>query len=264
MAQPTLVIRISNTLAQVSDVADAAARFGREQHLAQKIINETNVVLDEILSNTIRHGYRQRARGQIEVTLRRLEHELHVTIEDDGIPFDLTRHVLKAFTPDKPVTEAGGLGLHFVRALTTNLSYARVGACNRVTFTKVLSEGQVAPEDVGFKLRESLYAGLAVVSVEGRLGSVNATTLKNHLQTRIAEGHIRLIVDLAAVTTIASGGFWAFLTILKATELKRGRLILSGVTAEIARFFEIAGLTHTFEARANPEAAIAALSEPRT
>jgi anti-sigma regulatory factor (Ser/Thr protein kinase) len=76
--------------------------------------------------------------GEIVVRLRRRRREVVAEVEDDGRPFD----PLQAPPPDlsAPLAErrVGGLGLHFVRNLMDQVSYARVGTRNILKMLKNL------------------------------------------------------------------------------------------------------------------------------
>ncbi len=91
------------------------------------------VVLDELLSNVVRHGYGEAAHGQIEVGFQLRDGVLELTIVDDAGPFD-------PLTISEPVTDspaderpAGGLGILFVRKLMDHVEYERREGRNRLT-----------------------------------------------------------------------------------------------------------------------------------
>jgi anti-sigma regulatory factor (Ser/Thr protein kinase) len=92
------------------------------------------LVLEELFTNTVAHGYATGAEGPIWVTLAGRPGLIEVTYEDAGPPFD-------PFT-DPPAPRAGhraadelvgGVGLALVRGLTTSARYARIGDRNRIT-----------------------------------------------------------------------------------------------------------------------------------
>lgn len=145
MQNNSITIRIDNAIEHIGLVADAVDLAGRELHLSRRTVNEMNVVLDELLSNIIRHGYADDARHDIRVELSFAGNLLCATVEDDGIPFDSASPVPRL--PDRKATAAtiGGLGRHFVHALMDSVAYVRVGNINRVTVCRRDLPEQPAP-----------------------------------------------------------------------------------------------------------------------
>ncbi len=135
----TVELRLANDLADLAQLADRVEGFGAAQGLPAGVVNALNVVLDEAVSNAINHGYEAGVRGEIAVRLRRAPEGVSVEVEDDGKPFD----PLQAPPPDlslplerRPI---GGLGIHLIRNLMDEVSYARVGGRNVLKMVKRLS-----------------------------------------------------------------------------------------------------------------------------
>jgi anti-sigma regulatory factor (Ser/Thr protein kinase) len=132
-------LRVANDLAGLARLAERVEGFGAAQRLPASVINALNVVVDEAVSNAINHGYDAGVRGEIAVRLRRAPDGVSVEVEDDGKPFD----PLQAPPPDlslplerRPI---GGLGIHLIRNLMDEVSYARVGGRNVLKMVKHLS-----------------------------------------------------------------------------------------------------------------------------
>ena len=65
---------------------------------------------------------------------------------------------------------------------------------------------------------------LAIVRVEGRLNMVSAPELRDVVTRAVAEGRIRLVIDLAAVEFMDSSGLGALIGALKAARGAGGDL----------------------------------------
>ena len=89
-----------------------------------------NLVLEELLSNIIFYGYDDHDEHMIYVSLQHKETKLDITIEDDGIPFNPLEQEEIDLTTSLEDTEVGGLGIHFVKTLTTDITYKREGNKN--------------------------------------------------------------------------------------------------------------------------------------
>lgn len=131
-------LRLANDLAGLAQLAERVEGFGTAQNLPASVVNALNVVLDEAVSNAINHGYDAGVRGEIAVRLRRAPDGVLLEVEDDGRPFD----PLQAPPPDLTLSlerrPIGGLGIHLIRNLMDEVSYARVGGRNVLKMVKYL------------------------------------------------------------------------------------------------------------------------------
>ena len=90
------------------------------------------LALDELLSNVVRYAYDDGARHRIDLKLE-TDAPFHLTIADDGKPFDPTADapppVLDGPVEDRPI---GGLGLHILKKMGLKLTYRREAGRNLV------------------------------------------------------------------------------------------------------------------------------------
>jgi len=130
---------------EVGRVNAAFAEFADAQALPAAIRRSVGVALDELLSNTIRHGFAKagqaREGGEVVVEVELCPDRLRVTLSDDGGPFN----PLDLAAPDTalPVDtrQIGGLGIHLVRRLMDEVDYQRRADRNVVTLAKRLDGG---------------------------------------------------------------------------------------------------------------------------
>ena len=132
---PSLSIALRNERQELVRLAELVERFCAEQQLADDVVMNVNLVLDEIVSNVIKYGQASDGENAIGVSLVLDAGVLTIDIADDGIPFN----PIDAKPPDLdlPITErpVGGLGIHIVRALTETIDYRRDRDRNRLTMT---------------------------------------------------------------------------------------------------------------------------------
>lgn len=111
---------------------DRLETFLESAHASAKLTYTARLVLEELLTNTLKYGYDDRDAHPLRVDFR-LGPPAILRIEDDGHPFDPTAQApsvaLDAAVEDRPI---GGLGLHMVRAQTASLRYARHEGINRL------------------------------------------------------------------------------------------------------------------------------------
>ena len=92
-----------------------------------------NLVLEELFTNTVKHGYRGECDAPIWVGLRVAQGRLHVTYEDSAPPFN--PYVgLPEFAPESTLRsrKIGGLGVLLTRKLANSRDYAYLYGRNRI------------------------------------------------------------------------------------------------------------------------------------
>lgn len=104
---------------------DAGGVFGETAYVVQ-------LVVEEAVSNAIRHGRRGGDDSAIALFLSVGDEAVTVTVEDDGIAFDPTRAPETDAPAEIEQWRVGGLGLRLIRRLAAGWSYARVGDRNRL------------------------------------------------------------------------------------------------------------------------------------
>jgi len=129
---PGLVLNLANQPTVVEESRLALLAYLEPFGVVDRTINRVEVVLEELLSNLIRHGQDVTA---ITILAGYRDGLIDLTVEDDGTEFDpLAKPDPDPFTSlaDAPL---GGLGIALVRRLTCSAHYDRVGARNRVSVT---------------------------------------------------------------------------------------------------------------------------------
>lgn len=106
--------------------------------LAPDPVTDMQVALDEILSNILRNGFGDGRPHRIDVTLSVDARTLRAEIEDDCAPFDPLAVPPPDLGGSLQERRVGGLGIHFVRTLMDQVSYARADGRNRLVVEKKL------------------------------------------------------------------------------------------------------------------------------
>jgi serine/threonine-protein kinase RsbW len=132
-------LRIANRIAELTKVVELVERFGAGHGLTADVIHDVNLCLDEILNNTITHGYGDAEPHTISVTLACDGQSIWADIEDDARPFDPRNVPPLDLGRDIGMRQPGGLGLRFVNALMDKVDYLRSGGYNRTRLGKSLN-----------------------------------------------------------------------------------------------------------------------------
>jgi serine/threonine-protein kinase RsbW len=139
----SLAATLTGRPGQAAKVARMVDELALAHGLAPAVVADVQVALDEVLTNIVRHGPVDRP-CQIQVRLTVHPDAFEAEVEDDGEPFD----PLAMPPPDlrSPLRErrAGGLGIHFVRSLMSEVTYARVDNRNRLVLRRRLANDREA------------------------------------------------------------------------------------------------------------------------
>jgi serine/threonine-protein kinase RsbW len=101
-------------------------------------------VLDEVLSNIVRHGFAATA-GDIAITTGQSNGRVSVAIADNAPPFNPLTLAPPDVTLSLEKRRPGGLGVALIRALSDDATYARSGGRNVLTLYWRLDPGPQDP-----------------------------------------------------------------------------------------------------------------------
>jgi serine/threonine-protein kinase RsbW len=127
---------LQGRLGELKRLVAEIARFCGDHTLSDEVEFDLNLVLEELFTNSVRHGGCAGMEDAVHVRLQLLDDGVHVAYSDRGQPFN----PLTAPLPDlaAPLEEraVGGLGVHFVRQIMQDLEYRREGEWNRITMRR--------------------------------------------------------------------------------------------------------------------------------
>lgn len=134
-----LSLVLANNTAEILRLVEAVEAFAQEQDLPPDAAYAMTLCLDEMAANSIRYAYGQGVEREVMVELVVREHDLLGTVTDQGPPFNPLD--LQAPNLDLPIDDrgVGGLGIHIVRTMMDDVTYARVDDRNVVTMRKALA-----------------------------------------------------------------------------------------------------------------------------
>jgi len=130
---------------QLSEIRRASAlvdEFKARHGLADEDSDAIHIVLDEVLSNSIRHGVAGAALHEIVVSLDLADGEIVLQVDDDGVAYDPTDAPTPSLAGTLEERNEGGLGVTFVRALTNTIQYQRIDGRNRLVLRRRIGPRQ--------------------------------------------------------------------------------------------------------------------------
>jgi serine/threonine-protein kinase RsbW len=129
----TFHFSIGTALSDIGKVMDLLEDELAVRKVPLQLLQTAQTVADELVTNVIRHGFRDDRPHTIDVSVAVREDGLTLQVSDDGIPFN--PFATPAPGPARPIEAqpAGGMGIPLVRQFAAACHYARVGERNQVT-----------------------------------------------------------------------------------------------------------------------------------
>ncbi len=138
-ADATIEIALANDVREIAGAAAQIDDFCTRQELSPDVAYAVNLAVEEMLSNTVHHGYEDDEPHRIEVIVRLEATTLVVMIVDDGKEFDPTKVDETDIPASSDDQELGGLGLLLVNRMMDAVEYQRRGGCNVVILSREVS-----------------------------------------------------------------------------------------------------------------------------
>ena len=121
---------------QIPQIKDFIGEIMKEGGFCHREVLEVQLAVEEACTNIVLHAYGVRT-GFIYVSVSIEKDRLRIMIEDDGFPFDPTRHLTLHRTKSKDVDgPVGGWGIGLIRKLTDEITYERLPGKNILCLVK--------------------------------------------------------------------------------------------------------------------------------
>ena len=130
--------KISSRLPAVAQFAETVTEYLRSFEVATEVVFQVNVAIEELLTNTIKYGYRDAQERTIDVKIVVMAEAVYINIEDDAPafnPFLIGARGITGNIDDMPI---GGLGIRLVKEMMDEVGYRRVRGRNRVRLRRAL------------------------------------------------------------------------------------------------------------------------------
>ncbi len=142
-----------SVLARLAGLAEAITfveTFCADRGVAANDGLRLSLVVEELFTNTVVHGYGGGSDATVRLALRADASHLELSYEDSAPPFDPVAHAARspvdpaAAVADRPI---GHLGLALVVDMAERISYVREDDCNRIVLALRRQAGLSTPAD---------------------------------------------------------------------------------------------------------------------
>ena len=129
-------IRLRSDLAEIARADEWLQAVCRELDVSAEAGHDLQLALEEVLANVVRHGYGEKAAGEIEVRAWAQGDAFRLEVRDRARRFNLLEQDPPPLDDDVDGREAGGLGVHLVRQLMDRIEYAYEEGENRLVLER--------------------------------------------------------------------------------------------------------------------------------
>lgn len=133
----TCQIQLENRLEEFQRFESAFMDFARFQNFSDEIIYAIQLSVDELFTNIVSYGYDDSEPHTVKFVIDVTREEVCVEIIDDAKPFnpldDAPDVNLDLSVEERKI---GGVGIHLVKSLMSEVTYVRDGDFNRLRLVK--------------------------------------------------------------------------------------------------------------------------------
>ena len=121
------------TIPQLNEFIDSVAE---EAGFDMAFTMSLNLAIEEAVVNVMEYAYHPGTSGEVDVEIKAGEHQLCCILSDSGTPFDPTQNPNTDITLSAEERPIGGLGIHLIRQIMDDVSYAYQDHRNVLTLAK--------------------------------------------------------------------------------------------------------------------------------
>ena len=120
------------TLDDVDEILASIEAYGQWHELPVETVFHLQLACDELLTNALSYGFPDGRPPQICLSIFRKNNTIEAEIVDDGIPFNPLAQPEPDLTSSLEDRKIGGLGVHFIRTVISDLKYHRSEGRNHI------------------------------------------------------------------------------------------------------------------------------------
>lgn len=140
MPDRTATLTLTNDLAEVARLAAFVDAFCAPLAPADRDLMALHLVLEEVVTNVIRHGYRDGAAHTFTVALAAApDRRVTAVVTDDAPAYDPLARPEVDVTQPLEARPIGGLGVHLVKKLMDSAHYERRDGRNVLTLVRAFA-----------------------------------------------------------------------------------------------------------------------------
>ncbi|MYD72445.1 MAG: ATP-binding protein [Acidobacteria bacterium] len=133
MPDEALQVSIMPRVTELQALSRRVEEYGDARGLPEPTVFVINLALDELITNSVMHGFTGVGDPHIDIGLLVEGNSLKLTVKDNGAPFDPTADTDPDLDSSLEDRRIGGLGLHLVKSFANRIHYEYVDGQNCLT-----------------------------------------------------------------------------------------------------------------------------------
>jgi len=125
---------LGHLVKDIDQIEQAISELAEKWDVDEKSLFQLNLVLEELISNTMFYGFKDRDKGSIRVDMSYDDTHIHVSIADDAMPFDPTIEVDMDKNVNLDERQIGGLGIMLSQQISEDMIYSSTEGKNSLRF----------------------------------------------------------------------------------------------------------------------------------
>jgi anti-anti-sigma factor len=246
---------LANRIADIAPLAVRIEEFLRSFGVPGETIFRISLAIEELLTNIISYGYGDARRHLIQVTVSVTDGAVVVLIEDDGAAFDPFARAPVDTAAGIDERSPGGLGIHLVKQMISEVAYRRIDGRNRMTLRQSFAGGDARLAERGAKMSEA--TGPTVLAPSGRLDANTSPAFEREMLAELNRSPRGLVMDFSALGYVSSAGLRVVLLAAKKVKAAGGAFVLCGLAPAIAEVFKVSGFLSILTVEPDRAAALA-------
>lgn len=240
-------IIIGNNLSDITHITHFIQEMGSSLQVPSDVIMSISLALEEAIVNVIKYAYPSEEQHEIRLKIDVSPSGLHFLLIDTGNSFDITKKE-EAWTASALEHHfVDSLGICLIYRIMDEVSYKSENGRNLLSMRKRINVEMGAEKTM--KMNMCKIEGITIITLEGRLDTVNAREFESGIQS-LLEGHSpNIIINCENLSYISSSGIRSLILLQKSVIRNNGSLFLEAMTPEIHKIFEMTGCSSIFSIR---------------
>lgn len=110
------------------------------------------------------------------------------------------------------------------------------------------------------EIKDKQINEVTIISLSGSIDAMTAPKITEFIQGQIANGNVKLVMDMSGVDYTSSAGLRVLLGAIKETRAKSGDLRLAGIRPDVQKVLNLSGFSNILKSFNDAETAAASYS----
>lgn len=237
-------IIIANDLSEIINVTRFIESAGVSLCISSNMTRRVCLAIEEAVSNIIHHAYPSKEKSDIKLKLSHVNGDITCMITHNGLNSDPTVPFTDTDKLSLETLITGGQEFFLIFKTMDEVAFHSNGSQSFLMLTKRVEIG--LEEEGSFNTNICRVAGGAIITIEGRLDTVNARKFEFALQPLLENCAIEIILNCEDLTYVSSSGLRCFILMQKKVSSQHGQLIMKNMQPEIRKIFDMTGCSSLF------------------